>query len=109
MKTKSNQKITFLIGITLIGLLVSFTTIGTKNKNQNKNPDLMLCVGYYWTEAEGKAELVENAHFPTEKHGFDYSKRAAVYPFLAKYLGLDLSKAMNPDGSLKEEGIVIED
>jgi hypothetical protein len=57
----------------------------------------------------GKAELVENAHFPTEKHGYDYSKRAAVYPFLVKYLGLDLSKAMNPNGSLKEEGIVIED
>ena len=57
----------------------------------------------------GKPELVENADFPTEKHGYDYSKRAAVYPFLAKYLGLDLSKAVNPDGSLKEDGIVIED
>lgn len=57
----------------------------------------------------GKADLVENAHFPLEKHGYDYSKRAAVYPFLAKYLGLDLSKAENPDGTLKEEGVVIED
>jgi hypothetical protein len=57
----------------------------------------------------GKPELVENADFPTEKHGYDYSKRAAVYPFLAKHLGLDLSKAVNPDGSLKEEGIVIEE
>ena len=56
----------------------------------------------------GKPELVENAHFPLEKHGYDYNKRAAVYPFLAKHLGLDLSKAENPDGSLKEEGIVIE-
>jgi uncharacterized protein len=57
----------------------------------------------------GKQDLVENAHFALEKHGYDYSKRAAVYPFLAKYLGLDLSKAVNPDGSLKEEGIIIED
>ena len=57
----------------------------------------------------GKSELVENAHFALEKHGYDYSKRAAVYPFLAKYLGLDLSKAVNTDGSLKEDGIVIED
>jgi hypothetical protein len=56
----------------------------------------------------GKPELVENADFPLEKHGYDYSKRAAVYPFLAKYLSLDLSKAVNPDGSLKEDGIVIE-
>ncbi|HAF94505.1 MAG TPA: acetylxylan esterase, partial [Elusimicrobia bacterium] len=32
-----------------------------------------------------------------------------VYPFLAQYLGLDLSKVVNPDGSLREAGIVIED
>ena len=57
----------------------------------------------------GKPNLIENVHLPNDKHGYDYNKRAAVYPFLAKYLGLDLSKAMNPDGSLKEEGIVIED
>jgi uncharacterized protein len=57
----------------------------------------------------GKQDFVENAHFAKEKHGYDYSKRAAVYPFLAKYLGLDLSKAVNIDGSLKEDGIVIED
>jgi uncharacterized protein len=52
---------------------------------------------------------VEYAHFPTEKHGYDYSKRAAAYPFLAKHLGLDLSKVLNKDGSLNEQGIVIED
>jgi hypothetical protein len=58
MATKSTQKITFLIGIALIGLFVSFKTISTKNKNQDKNPpDSMLCVGYHWTEAEGKAFL----------------------------------------------------
>ena len=57
MKIKSNRKITFLIGMAVIGLLVSFTLIGSKNKNQDKKPESMLCVGNYWTEAEGKAFL----------------------------------------------------
>ena len=29
--------------------------------------------------------------------------------FLSRYLGLDVTKAMNPDGTLKEDNIVIED
>ncbi len=52
--------------------------------------------------------MVENAHLPYDQLGYDYNKRAAVYPFLAKHLGLDLSSAMPPDGTLNEEGIVIE-
>lgn len=76
----------------------------TKNTPEVEYPHIRYIYGLL-----GKPELVENAHFALEKHGYDYSKRAAVYPFLAKYLGLDLSKAVNPDGSLKEEGIVIED
>ena len=52
---------------------------------------------------------MENVHLPNDKHGYDENKRIAVYPFLAKYLGLDITKAMNPDGTLKEDNIVIED
>ncbi len=76
----------------------------TKNTPEVEYPHIK-----YIYELLGKPELVENAHFALEKHGFDYSKRATAYPFLAKYLGLDLSKAVNPDGSLKEEGVVIEE
>jgi len=57
MKTIYRQKTAFLIGIALFGLFVSFTMIGVKNKNQDKKPESMLCVGDYWTEAEGKAFL----------------------------------------------------
>ena len=85
-------------------LLVSVGGDWTKNTPNVEYPHIKYIYGLL-----GKSALVENAHFPTEEHGYDYSKRAAVYPFLAKYLGLDLSKAMNPDDSLKEEGIVIED
>jgi hypothetical protein len=85
-------------------LLVSDGDDWTKNTPMVEYPHIKYIYGLL-----GKADMVENAHFPAEKHGYDYNKRAAVYPFLAKYLGLNLSKAVNPDGSLKEEGIVIED
>jgi hypothetical protein len=56
----------------------------------------------------GKGNNVENVHLPNDQHGYDYNKRAAVYPFLAKHLGLDVAKAINMDGTLNETGIVIE-
>lgn len=86
-------------------------------------PLLLVSVGGDWTlntpeveyphikhiyELYGKPDHVDYAHFPDEEHDYGYNKRKAVYPFLAKHLGLDVSKAMNADGSLNEEGIVIE-
>lgn len=56
----------------------------------------------------GYPEMVENAHFQDEGHGYEESKRRVVYPFLAKHLGLDLSKAIHADGSLTEGSIVVE-
>ncbi|MCK4748853.1 MAG: acetylxylan esterase [Bacteroidales bacterium] len=53
-------------------------------------------------------ENVENAHFAMEGHGYEYSKRQAVYPFLAKHLGLRLENIRNEDLSYNEEGIIIE-
>jgi uncharacterized protein len=87
-------------------------------------PLLLVSVGGDWTlhnpEVEyphikhiynlyGEPDLVENVHLADENHDYGYNKRAAVYPFLAKHLDLDLSKAMNSDGSLNEGGIVIEE
>ena len=85
-------------------LLVSVGGDWTKNNPAVEYPHLKYIYGL-----SGKSDLVENVHLPNEQHGYDSSKRAAVYPFLAKHLGLDLTKAMNPDGSLKEDGIVVED
>ena len=85
-------------------LLVSDGNDCTKNTPKVEYPFVKYIYGLF-----GKSDLVENIHFPNGKHDFGYNKRAAVYPFLAKYLELDLKKAINPDGLLKEEGIVIED
>jgi hypothetical protein len=59
-------------------------------------------------ELYGKKDLVENAHFPTEGHDFGVSKRMALYPFMAKYLGLDLNKVKNEKGEIDESTCVIE-
>lgn len=56
----------------------------------------------------GKKELVENAHFPKEGHNYGESKRMAMYPFMAKYLGLDISKVKNSKGEIDESTCVIE-
>lgn len=53
---------------------------------------------YSFYNAENK---VENVHLALEKHDFGVSKRMAMYPFLAKYLGLDLNKVMK-DGKIDE-------
>lgn len=59
-------------------------------------------------ELYGKKDLVENAHFAKEGHDFGVSKRMALYPFMAKYLGLDLKKVQNEKGEIDESTCVIE-
>jgi hypothetical protein len=67
-------------------------------------PLLLVSVGGDWTKNTPRVELpyirnvyrlfgvtqkVENAHFAAEKHGYQLSKRQAMYPFMVKHLGLD--------------------
>jgi hypothetical protein len=85
-------------------LLTSVGGDWTKNTPMVEFPHLQYIYGL-----KGYPEKVENKHIPEDNHGYDEKKRQAVYPFLAKYLGLDLSKAMYKDGRLKEEAVVVED
>jgi hypothetical protein len=55
----------------------------------------------------GDKAIVENAHFPDEKHDYGPSKRMAVYPFMAKHLGLDLNR-VRKDGVVDESFITVE-
>jgi dienelactone hydrolase len=88
------------------------------------NPQLIISDGGDWTknvpEVEfpyiqniyklyGKSDLVENAHFPDEGHDYGYSKRKAMYPFMAGHLGLDLNKVLGENGEIDETGVVIEE
>ena len=65
---------------------------------------LLISVGGDWTKNTPRVEFpyilniyrmfggkanVENAHFPKEGHGYQLSKRQAMYPFMVKHLGLD--------------------
>lgn len=83
-------------------LLISVGTDATETTPEIEYPNIKFIYGLF-----GKPEMVENVHLPDDQHGYDFNKRAAVYPFLAKHLGLNLTMAM--DANLLEEGIVIED
>jgi len=85
-------------------LLVSDGADWTKNTPDVEYPHIKYIYGLFC-----KSNLVENVHLPNDEHDYGDNKRIAVYPFLAKYLGLDVTKAMNPDGTLNEKNIVIED
>ena len=83
-------------------LLVSVGTDATETTPDIEYPNIR-----YIYELFDQGDMVENAHLPEDQHGYDFNKRAAVYPFLARHLGLDHSMAM--DAARLEEGIVIEE
>ena len=84
-------------------ILVSDGADWTKNTPEVEYPHIRYI--YRLTGAEGK---VKNVHFPDEGHGYEFSKREAVYPFLAKHLKLKLSSIRDKNGDISEAGIVIE-
>lgn len=84
-------------------LLVSDGNDWTKNTPEVEYPFIRQIYSLY-----GVPENVENVHFPREGHGYGYCKRQAVYPFLAKHLGLDTKAVLNTELIFSEEGITIE-
>ena len=85
-------------------LLVSVGGDWTKNTPQVEYPYIRNVYGLY-----GKTAQVENAHFPKEGHGYQRSKRQAMYPFMVKHLGLDAKGVVDPKtGDFDESKNVLE-
>jgi uncharacterized protein len=77
-------------------LLISDGDDWTKHTPEFEYPFAKRIYGFYDRE-----NMVENVHFPTEKHDYGVSKRMAAYPFLAKHLGLNLDAVLK-DGKVDE-------
>ncbi len=84
-------------------LIVSDGKDWTANVPELELPFIQRTYGFY-----GKKEMVQNAHFPKEGHDYGLSKRMAMYPFMAQYLGLNLDKVKNNEGEIDESTCVIE-
>ncbi|NQU51456.1 MAG: acetylxylan esterase [Bacteroidetes bacterium] len=84
-------------------LLVSDGDDWTKNTPVVEFPHIQ-----YIFKLMGVENRVEYVHLPDDKHGYELSKRKAVYPFLAKHLKLDMSVIQDKNGAINEKGNVIE-
>ncbi len=51
----------------------------------------------------GNQSKVENVHYPGRKHGYQYLKRQAMYPFMLKHLGLDSKGVFDTETELYDE------
>ncbi len=69
-------------------LIVSDGDDWTKNTPKVEFPFIQKIYGLY-----DKQSVVENAHFGDEGHDYGKTKRQPVYKFLAKHLGMDITKA----------------
>ena len=82
-------------------------------------PLLLVSVGGDWTKNTPKVEFpyiqnvyrlfgddakVENSHFAKEGHGYQLSKRQAMYPFMVKHLGLDSKGVLDAKTGKFDEG-----
>ncbi len=84
-------------------LLVSNGNDWTKNSETVEFPFARHVYSLY-----GKESFVELAHFPTEGHDYGASKRLAAYRFLAKHLGLDLTRVLNANGEIDERFVSLQ-
>ena len=79
-------------------LLVSVGGDWTKNTPAVEYPYISNIYGLFSSKS-----LVGNTHFADEGHGYQLSKRQAMYPFMVKHLGLDSKGVLNKSTSVFDE------
>lgn len=82
-------------------LIISDGQDWTQNVPDLEFPFIKRTYSFYNAES-----LVQNAHFPEEGHNYKESKRLAMYPFMAKYLKLDIEKIEGKDGNINENSTI---
>jgi hypothetical protein len=78
--------------------LISVGGDWTKNTPKVEYPFVQAIYKYY-----GAQTKVENAHFAKEGHGYQLSKRQAMYPFMVKHLGLNPKGVLNKKTGMYDE------
>ncbi len=84
-------------------LLVSDGDDWTKNTPQVEYPYIRNVYKLY-----GAEDMVQNSHFLREGHDYGKTKRAPVYPFMAKHLKLDLTQVLDASGNIDESFVTFE-
>ena len=79
-------------------LLVSVGGDWTKNNPEVEYPYIRNVYHLF-----GDAANVDNVHFAEEGHGYQVSKRQAMYPFMVQHLGLDATGVHDPNTGLFDE------
>jgi len=78
--------------------LISVGGDWTKNNPKVEYPFIKSIYKYY-----GAQTKVETAHFAKEGHGYQLSKRQAMYPFMARHLGLNPKGVLNKKTGVYDE------
>lgn len=83
-------------------LLISDGDDWTKHTPEVEYPFMQKVYALY-----GKKSSVASVHLPNEKHDYGPSKRKAMYPFMAKYLKLDIKAVEDANGKIDESKIKV--
>ena len=83
-------------------LLISDGDDWTKHTPESEYPFMQKIYALY-----GRKNTVASVHLADEKHDYGPSKRKAMYPFMAKYLKLDIKAVEDANGNIDESKIKV--